>query len=209
MEPGHRQGLRAAARCPALVVLAVLVASGLAVFAGPPEAAARGGVGFAITGRVVGVTDGDTLTILDGSLRQYRVRLGGVDTPERGQPYGKVAKSSLSALAFGHEATADCGKADRWGRLVCKVSVGGRDVGLSQVERGLGWHYKKYEREQSAADRLAYAQAEEDARSARRGLWADPSPVAPWDWRHPKLSRFGGRLPRVDRGRALEDASPR
>lgn len=189
--------------------LAAIVASVLCDRSGAREASARAEVRTAITGRVVGVTDGDTLTILDGSLRQHRVRLGGVDTPERAQPYGKVAKSSLSSLAFGREAEADCGKADRWGRLVCKVSVDGRDVGLAQVERGLGWHYKKYEREQAAADRVAYARAEEDARRARRGLWVDPSPIPPWEWRHPKSWRLGAPRPRPGRGQPLVDDESR
>jgi len=199
MKPGHRTAFPVAGYRRTGVAMALLLASGLAVLV-PPGASARAGAGFAITGRVVGVTDGDTLTILDGSLRQHRIRLGGVDTPERAQPYGKVAKSSLSSLAFGREAIADCGKADRWGRLVCKVSVDGRDVGLAQVERGLGWHYRKYEREQAPADRIAYAKAEDEARRARRGLWADPSPVAPWEWRHPKTARLRPIPPRVDRG---------
>lgn len=190
------------------IALALLAASALVVLVPTRGASAREAAGFAIAGRVVGVTDGDTLTILDGSQHQYRIRLGGVDTPERGQPYGKVAKSSLSSLAFGREATADCGKADRWGRLVCRVSVDGHDVGLAQVERGLGWHYKKYEREQSPADRIAYAKAEDEARLARRGLWADPSPVAPWEWRHPKTARIGPIPRRIDRGEpTAEDAA--
>lgn len=190
-------------------VAGLLVAVALVGLGGVAPASAARRERLVVTGRVVGVTDGDTLTILDASLQQHRVRLGGVDTPERGQPWGKVAKSSLSALAFGRDATADCGKADRWGRLVCKVRVDGVDVGLAQVERGLGWHYKKYEREQAPADRDAYARAEVAARSARRGLWADPSPVAPWDWRHPKVPRFGGTLPRMDRGRLFEDGAAR
>lgn len=69
---------------------------------------------------------------------------------------------------------------------MCKVLVDGRDVGLAQIQRGLAWHFKRYEREQSAADRAAYARAEEEARAARRGLWRDASPVAPWDFRASK-----------------------
>lgn len=191
--PPTRRGTK---RWTAALLLAGAV---LCELAWPRVAPAAGRELSVVTGRVVGVTDGDTLTILDRTLQQHRIRLGGVDTPERGQPYGKVAKSNLSALAFGREATADCGKADRWGRLVCKVRVDGRDVGLGQVESGLGWHYKKYEREQSPADREAYARAEDAARAARRGLWRDPAPVAPWDWRRPRRARFGSWLPRIDR----------
>ncbi len=73
-----------------------------------------------LEGRVVRVTDGDTLTLLDNSCQQYRIRLAGVDAPEKGQPYGQRSKQHLADLAFGKEARADCYKVDRYGRNVCK-----------------------------------------------------------------------------------------
>jgi endonuclease YncB( thermonuclease family) len=138
-----------------------------------------------VLGKVVGVTDGDTLTLFDEAKQQYRVRLAGIDAPERGQAFGQASKRHLSALAFGQIAIANCHKIDQYGRYVCLVRVDGVDVGLAQVKAGLAWHYKKYAHEQTESEREAYASAEEQAQESRRGLWSDPKPIAPWEWRHP------------------------
>ena len=140
----------------------------------------------ALTGRVVAISDGDTLTLLDASKVQHRIRMEGIDAPESGQPFGNRSKQSLSDLAFNREARASCPKTDRYGRRVCQVMVGGTDIGLEQIRRGMTWHFKRYESEQSEHDRTAYAAAEAEARRARRGLWADADPVAPWDRRAAK-----------------------
>ena len=139
-----------------------------------------------IIGKVVGIQDGDTLTLLDDSEKQQRIRLAGIDAPEKGQPFGNVSKENLSAIAFGQFVTADCPKVDRYGRLVCVVRVNGTDVSLLQVKSGLAWHYKQYAHEQSPDYRTAYADAEVEARMAKKGLWADPKPMPPWEWRHRK-----------------------
>jgi endonuclease YncB( thermonuclease family) len=136
-----------------------------------------------LRGRVVAIADGDTLTLLDASKQQYKIRLEGIDAPESGQPFGKRSKQSLSDLAFNIEARASCPKIDRYGRRVCKVLVGGVDVGLEQIKRGMAWHFKRYENEQSPEDRVAYATAEVQARETGRGLWRDLHPVPPWEWR--------------------------
>jgi len=136
-----------------------------------------------LVGLVVGVTDGDTITLLDDDKRQHKIRLDGIDAPESAQPFGNRAKQSLSALAFDRRAQANCPKTDRYGRQVCRVLVGGVDVGLEQVRRGMAWHFKRYEREQSEQERAAYAAAEDEARQAGRGLWRDRMPVPPWEWR--------------------------
>ena len=135
------------------------------------------------TGRVVGVADGDTLTLLDASNTQHKVRLSGIDSPEKKQPFGQVCKQSLSDLAYGRTVAVEANKRDRYGRVIGKVLVDGKDANLEQVRRGCGWHYKQYQNEQPLDDRLAYNAAEESARAGRVGLWADPGPVAPWDWR--------------------------
>ena len=142
--------------------------------------------GQVIPGKVVGITDGDTLTLLDENHAQYRIRVSGIDTPERGQAYGHVASESLAKLAFGQLATADCPKQDRYGRWVCVVRVNGVDVGLAQVKSGLAWHYKKYASEQTPTDQELYAMAEQEARVAGIGLWKDAEPTPPWDWRKKK-----------------------
>lgn len=134
-------------------------------------------------GTVVGVSDGDTLTLLDANKTQHRIRLDGIDAPERTQPYGQRARQSLAALAHGRVASADCPKVDRYGRAVCRVYIDGVDVGLEQIRRGYAWHYVKYAHEQRAIDRAHYAQAESDARAKNAGLWSFADPVPPWDYR--------------------------
>ncbi len=136
-----------------------------------------------LDGKIVGVADGDTVTLLDASNTQHRIRLDGIDAPERTQPHGQRARQSLAAMAHGRVARADCPKVDRYGRAVCRVIVDGIDVGLEQIRRGYAWHYVKYAHEQRAADREKYARAESDARSASAGLWSFSDPVPPWDYR--------------------------
>ncbi|WP_153130491.1 thermonuclease family protein [Dechloromonas hortensis] len=133
---------------------------------------------------VVGVSDGDTITVLDSSNTQHKVRLAGIDAPEKSQAFGQRARDGLSALVFGKPVVVDSNKRDRYGREIGKVIVGGQDANLSQVRMGLAWHYKAYEKEQSTTDRAAYAQAEIAARSRRAGLWQESKPTPPWDFRH-------------------------
>lgn len=139
-------------------------------------------------GKIVGIADGDTLTLLDGSKSTHRIRLDAIDAPERTQPYGQRARQSLADLAQGRDARADCPKVDRYGRAVCRVTVDGVDIGLEQVRRGFAWHYVKYAREQPARVRIVYARAEERARAERVGLWAVAAPVAPWDYRRERAA---------------------
>lgn len=135
------------------------------------------------TGRVVGIADGDTLTVLDATNTLHKIRLSGIDSPERKQPFGQHCKESLSDLAYGRTVVVESSKLDRWGRVIGKVLVGGEDANLEQVRRGCGWHYKQYQNEQILDDRLAYNRAEESARAGRVGLWAHRDPLAPWEWR--------------------------
>lgn len=136
-----------------------------------------------ISGRIVGVVDGDTVVLLDPALKQYRVRLQGIDAPESKQPFGQRSKQNLSNLVYGRQVVAECGKQDKYKRSVCKIVVDGRDANLAQIEAGMAWWYRAYAKEQTAVDRAAYESAEIAAREAKRGLWTDPAPVAPWDWR--------------------------
>ena len=144
-----------------------------------------------VVGRVVGIADGDTLTILDGSNRQHKIRLNGIDAPEKAQPFGNVSKQNLSRLAFGRYATAECPKVDRYRRRVCVVRVDGIDVGLAQVAAGLAWWYRKYAGEQTVLERDTYSKLENQARAVGVGLWSEPRPVQPWEWRQRKPQRFG------------------
>ncbi len=136
-----------------------------------------------LTGRVVGIADGDTLTLLDATNTQHKIRLAGIDSPEKGQPFGQVCKQNLSDLAYDRVAAVESSKLDRYGRVIGKVLVNGKDVNLGQVRRGCGWHYKKYQNEQILDDRLSYNAAEESARAGKVGLWTDHEPMPPWAWR--------------------------
>ncbi len=92
----------------------------------------------------MGIADGDTLTILDTSNQQHRIRLYGIDAPEKKQPFGSRSKQNLAALAFAKHAVVEWTKPDRYGRIIGKVIVDGQDVGLRQIEAGLAWWYRKY-----------------------------------------------------------------
>jgi endonuclease YncB( thermonuclease family) len=124
----------------------------------------------------------DTLTVLTAQRQQHRVRLSGIDAPERRQAFGQVSKQHLSDLVYDKTVTIVFHKRDRYKRILGQVLVNGADAGLDQIETGMAWHYKRYEREQSTEDRVAYARAEETARAEGRGLWRDPRPVPPWEF---------------------------
>lgn len=144
---------------------------------------------------VVGVTDGDTITVRcgePGAHEQVKVRIQGIDAPERKQPYGNRARQALSDMVFQQWADLRCNKTDRYGRKVCSVWVAPSsasddprtlDAGLTMVSTGMAWWYRTYAREQSPQERGLYAFAEEEARSRRVGLWADTDATPPWMWR--------------------------
>lgn len=138
------------------------------------------------TGRVVAIADGDTVTVLDNNNTQHKVRLAGIDAPEKKQAFGQASKQHLSSLVFDKTVTIEMSKRDRYQREIGKILVNGRDANLGQIEAGLAWHYKQYAGEQSPLDRQSYASAEVAAQQVRKGLWQDANPVAPWDFRHRK-----------------------
>lgn len=136
-----------------------------------------------LNGRVVGVTDGDTITLLDQTNTQYKVRLSGIDSPEKKQAYGQAAKKSLSDLVYGKTVVVDWHKEDRYGRIVGKVLYGGQDMNLEQIKRGFAWFYRKYQNELILNDRLMYLSAEQEAQRSGFGLWGDEQPIPPWEFR--------------------------
>ena len=136
-----------------------------------------------LLGKVIHVQDGDSITVLDDTRTQHKIRLTGIDAPERRQAFGNVSKESLAEQVAGQSVAVEWDKVDRYGRKVGKVLLAGMDSNLVQVKRGLAWHYKKYEREQSPADRQSYAVAEAEARAAKLGLWRDAAPLPPWHFR--------------------------
>jgi endonuclease YncB( thermonuclease family) len=140
----------------------------------------------ASTCKVIRVADGDTITVVDSNSRRFPVRLQGIDAPENRQAFGNTSRQHLDNLVFGKEVILQGDKFDKYGRMVCKVTVDGRDVNLDQIESGCAWVYRQYEDELSGYDRERYEAAESNARNAGRGLWKDPSPIPPWQYRHPE-----------------------
>lgn len=156
-----------------------------------------------ILGRVVAVADGDTVTVLDVTLRQHRIRLSGIDAPERGQAGGHRSKESLSDLVYDQPVRVDWRKRDRYGRVLgtvyvappdaacrgdtqCPVTL---DAGLEQLNRGRAWWYRQFAAEQTPEQRARYEQAEEQARTRRVGLWRDGGAQAPWEFRRQNARR--------------------
>ena len=151
-------------------------------------------------GRVVSVADGDTITVLDARKQQHKIRLSGIDAPEKAQPFGDRSKANMLRLVFGKDVFVEERKQDRYGRTVGRVLVRpdecqtcGKtlDVSMAQLTVGLAWHFKRYEKEQPDLERGQYSFAEDEARSKRAGLWRDPNPVAPWDFRSTKNGSRG------------------
>lgn len=151
-----------------LVIVAALVLLAAAAFAAP------------ITARVVGVHDGDTITVLTWDKRQIKIRFAEIDAPELSQPYGKKAKQLLSRMVFGKDVSITPMTIDKYRRIVARVSQGNSDINLAMVRTGAAWAYRKY-----LTDPL-FLEAETEARNARTGLWAlQPDQIMPpWEWRH-------------------------
>ena len=136
-----------------------------------------------LTGHVVGVTDGDTLTVLDSNKGLTKIRLHQIDAPEKKQDFGQRSKQSLSDLTYGKPVRVEVFDTDKYGRTVGKVWVNGLDANLEQVKRGMAWVYRQYTQEP------AYFAAEQTARNGRVGLWSQSNPVPPWEFRHPNQAR--------------------
>ena len=136
-----------------------------------------------LQGRVVRIVDGDTLVVLDASKVQHKIRLAYIDAPESGQDWGTRAKQHLSSLVGGKDVEVEATTQDKYGRTVGKIIADDQDVNRAMVRAGTAWWYRKYSKEQSAQDRVLYAAAESTARKVRTGLWADPNPVPPEDYR--------------------------
>lgn len=133
-----------------------------------------------LRGRVVAVADGDTITVLDASRVQHHVRLNGIDAPETAQPFAAKSKAHLSDLVFGRDVAVVWTKRDRYDRLVGTVLVGTTSANLAQLMAGFAWYYRDYAGDVAAENRPLYEAAEAEAREARRGLWSDSAPQAPW-----------------------------
>lgn len=155
-----------------------------------------------LTATVVSIQDGYTVTVVDASKAQYKVRLAGIDAPDLRQAYGPQSKQNLSKLLLKQTVVVEWGTRDRSKRLVGKIMldesgadcafrscIKSLDAGLQQIRDGFAWHNKQYEPEQSPEDRARYAAAEAKAKTAKTGLWADEKPVPPWEWRAQRKKR--------------------
>lgn len=133
-----------------------------------------------ITGRVVGVHDGDTITVLTDDKREIKTRLDGIDAPELSQAFGQAAKKALSTLVFGRVVELRITGHDCYKRALARVFVASSDVNRELVRLGYAWRYEQYSQEP------ALIEAQSEAKAAKRGLWQDFEPLAPWLWRKAK-----------------------
>jgi endonuclease YncB( thermonuclease family) len=141
-----------------------------------------------ITGFVVSVHDGDTITLQTPSENR-KIRLAGIDAPELRQRYGLESRHSLQEEILRQTVTVNTEKQDKYGRFIGKVMLGGEDINLKQINNGLAWVYIKYLSELAAEDRSTYLNAQEAAQQARLGLWKDDAPTSPWDYRRRSTER--------------------
>lgn len=129
------------------------------------------------SGRVVSIADGDTITVLV-ERKQVKVRLVEIDAPEKSQAFGNRSKQSLSDMCFDKDAQVQDNGKDRYGRTLGRVYCGGVDANAEQIRQGMAWVYDKY-----VTDHSLY-RLQDEAKAGKRGLWADPNPLPPWEWRH-------------------------
>jgi len=133
-----------------------------------------------VEGEVVGVHDGDTITILDANNTQHTIRLSDIDAPELGQDYGTQAKKALSSAVFGKTVKVIVSDRDRYGREIGNVFVDNKSVNLDMVRNGYAWHYKQYSSDSE------FAQAEAEARKAKSNVWSRDNAEPPWSYRKTK-----------------------
>lgn len=130
-----------------------------------------------IKGKVIKITDGDTFVLLTGSKEQIKIRLHGIDAPEKKQDYGTVSKNYLSNLVFKKDIIIEYKNRDRYGRRIGIAFMEGVNVNEKMLSEGMAWHFKKYDTNSQ------WSVLESKAKEEKKGLWSQPNPVAPWEWR--------------------------
>lgn len=175
----------ATVRCRIALLLAVLLMTIVLLPVPVPAATLRG--------EVVRLDDGDSLVVVDRAGKRHNVRLGWIDAPEHDQPYGRQSKHHLATLVLRKKVIVVWKRQDRYGRLIGRLTVNGRDAGLAQLRAGMAWHYEAYADEQSARERTRYHNAQAKAKRERRGLWAQSNPVPPWEFRRMQVPRERAR----------------
>jgi len=137
---------------------------------------------FAWEGKVVSVTDGDTIKVLSNSI-QVKVRLASIDCPEKGQPYGQAAKKFTSHMVLHKTVVVLPEGEDRYGRIIGWVFIKEINLNKALIRAGLAWHYRQY------SDDPLLTALEMEARAAKKGLWSEPDQIAPWEWRKQKRNK--------------------
>ena len=166
-----------------LVALLVLI-SAVVVFYTQQDKPPLSQGGDIIRGRIVGVSDGDTATLLTQSNAAIRIRFAFIDAPEKHQPYGQAAKKNLSDLIYNQLVEVHVQAVDHYGRTVGQVFCNGKDINLTQVAMGYAWHYTAYAKKmQNQTLFVRYARAQAKAKQDRIGLWQAAKPVPPWEFR--------------------------
>ncbi len=132
------------------------------------------------SGKVVSIADGDTITVLDKDHTEHKIRLSCIDAPERGQDFGTRSKDELASMIAGETVTIEYTEKDKYGRILGYVNNGSTLSNLEQVKRGMAWVYRKY------CDKCEYYDAEVYARNNMLGIWSQPNPIPPWEWRRDK-----------------------
>lgn len=148
----------------------------------PGEATPPQSIASLLSGEVRTVHDGDTITIVDHTGAWHRIRLLGIDAPERGQDYTRTSRDHLVSLIAGKMASVYWRRRDSYGRILGRVFVAGEDVGLAQVHAGMAWYDDRHARELGPQQHQRYAAAQTQAQAARAGLWIYRQPMPPWEW---------------------------
>ena len=142
------------------------------------------------SGEVLRIVDGDTIDVLDGNNQKLRIRLLGIDAPESEQYFGYESSVYLKKILNGEFVTI-ISKPNKnkpytlgyYRRVIGKIVLNGKDINLEMIEKGMAWHFKKYQKSQPIKDRYSYNKAENEARKKNVGLWLGKNPLAPWTWR--------------------------
>jgi endonuclease YncB( thermonuclease family) len=169
------------------LLAATVVVTSIGLFAFSGSAAVQGAGQYALTGKVVQVSDGDTINLLVDKT-QHRIRLASIDAPETshgserpGQPFGEASRKNLADYVAGKTLTLTCYEKDHYGRDVCDVPANGTTANRLQVQDGMAWANQqakgKFLRDKSLVG------IQSDAQKKKLGLWAEPGAVAPWEWR--------------------------
>jgi endonuclease YncB( thermonuclease family) len=150
-----------------------------------------------VSARIVGITDSDTVKALVAGNELLRVRLRWIDAPEKSQAFGQRSKQYLSDLVFGREVELHTHGLDRYGRTLAVIFVNGLDANLEHVRSGVAWVYNRYVIQAGADTQASYQRSETEAWKQQRGLWCEPDPIPPWDYRRAaskqsNLPAFGG-----------------